>query len=241
MATKHIINILLLATVFAFGCGHPKTDPHTISAHLPDAHASELIPINFSDSNYYDLKFYAHDTLTKDGWQIKYLVKNDSNRYKDLYIEWSKGTSKGLYHYPSALEYRRYFIPEYKGENSRYLFFEHGCATDCGAVLTLQKDTIKAVDYEHVISYSLLAGIVVLVNQTGLQDDTPFEVSAVDIMRGKEHRVKFNGLCMAAAYKEQCVDTVLFSKNKVLVKATLTINDYNRDKELSEERMVKLN
>ncbi|WP_148661175.1 hypothetical protein [Flavisolibacter tropicus] len=229
-----------MASVFTLGCNPPNADQQTTPVPLPDANAGKLIPINFSDSNYYEIQSYAHDTLTKDGWLIKYLVKNDSSRYKDLYIQWSKGNNKGLYHCPSVLEYRRYFIPEYIGENNQLLFFEHGCATDCGAILTLQKDTTKAVDYPHVISYSIPHGVVVFVNQAGQQDGAPFEVSAVDLMKNKEHRLKFNGLCMAAAYKEQCVDTVIIMKNKVVVKATLTVNDYNRDKELPEERMAKL-
>ena len=39
-----------------------------------------------------DVGFNAHDTITADNWKIEYLIKDDTTRYDDVYIKWSKGT-----------------------------------------------------------------------------------------------------------------------------------------------------
>ncbi|WP_316789622.1 hypothetical protein [Pedobacter frigoris] len=50
----------------------------------PYVGTGKLIAINFNDSNYADVSYYAIDTTTQDGWSIKYLIKDDSTRYSDL-------------------------------------------------------------------------------------------------------------------------------------------------------------
>ena len=200
----------------------------------------QLIPVDFNDSNYNELISYAIDTLTEDGWTIKYLVKDDSTRYDDIYIKWTKGNVTGTFKAESALQFRRYFVPKYTGENKSYLFFWHGCATDCDAVLTLNKDSAVSKDYTSIIDYNIPNGQIAYVTDKVYEDDHPFQISIVDLFKNKEHLVQFKNLCMYAAHKESCIDTIIFSKEKVIAKATLTINDQNRDKEIIEEKTVNL-
>lgn len=237
------MNRLILSTIFicylfaSFSC---KDDKHTRKVITQNNYTGQLLAVDFNDSNYNGLNSYAIDTVTQDGWVIKYLVKDDSTKYDDIYIKWSKGTMNGIYKAESVLQFRRYFIPQYKGENENYLFFWHGCATDCQAVLTLSKDSVVSKDYTSVIEYNIRYGQVAYVTDKGAEDDNPFQISIVDLSKNKEHLIQFKNLCMYAAHKESCVDTIIFNKEKVVVKATLTIDNYNRDKEVTEEKIVDL-
>jgi hypothetical protein len=235
---------LILSTFFicyllaSIGC---KDDKRTEKVITQNNQTGQLVSINFNDSNYNELSSYALDTVTKDGWTIKYLVKDDSTEYDDIYIEWSKGNINGIFKAEeSVLQFRRYFIPQYVGENKNYLFFWHGCATDCQAVLTLSKDSAFSKDYTRVINYNIQNGQIGYVTDKGSEDDKPFQISIVDLSKNKEHLVQFKNLCMYAAHKESCIDTIIFAKEKVIVKATLTIDNYNRDKEIIEEKSIDL-
>ena len=200
----------------------------------------QLIPIDFNDSNYVGLGLYAIDTITQKGWSISYLVKDDSSKYNDIYIKWQRGNIKGIYKGEFLLQYRRYFVPEYSGENSKYLFFKHGCATDCRAILTLSKDSATSKDYIRVVDYNVSNGQIAYVTERGSEDFRPFQISIVDLAKSKEHSVQFKSLCMYAAHKESCIDTIIFRKHKVLIKATLTIDDYYKDKDVVEKKVVNL-
>jgi hypothetical protein len=241
-ATK--MNSLILSTFFtcyllaSLGCKDNKHAQKTINQNKQ---TGQLIPVDFNDSNYNDLNFYAIDTVTKDGWAIKYFVKDDSTKYDDIYIEWAKGSSRGIFKAEYYLKFRRYFIPQFTGENDKYLFFWHGCATDCQAVLILGKDSTFSRDYTQVIDYNIPYGQIAYVGKKGTADGKPFQISLVDLAKNKEHLIQFKNLCMYAAHKESCIDTIIFNKEKVVVKATLTIDNYNRDKEVAEEIKVNLN
>lgn len=237
------MNRLFLPALFvgylftSFAC-KDEQDPEKVK--LQNKRTGQLVPVNFNDSNYLDLSSYAVDTVTQDGWVIKYLVKEDSTKYYDIYIQWSKGTVSGIFKAESVLQFRRYFIPQYTGENEKYLFFWHGCATDCQAVLTLRKDTAVSNDYTRVIDYSIPYGQVAYVTDKGAEDNKPFQISVVELLKNKEHVVQFKNLCMYAAHKESCIDTIIFKREQVIVKATLTIDNYYRDKEVTEEMKVSL-
>jgi hypothetical protein len=238
------MNRLILSTFFScyllasLSC---KDNNHAQKDIVQNKQTRQLIPIDFNESNYNDLNFYAIDTVTKDGWTIKYFVKDDSTKYDDIYIKWAKGSLRGIFKAESVLQFRRYFIPQYTGENDKYLFFWHGCATDCQAVLILDKDSAFSRDYTNVIDYNIPYGQIAYVTNKGAEDGKPFQISLADIAKNKEHLIQFKNLCMSAAHKESCIDTIIFNKEKVVVKATLTIDNYNRDKEVVEEIKVNLN
>jgi hypothetical protein len=194
----------------------------TSKLDTPKSETGKLIPINFSDTNYLDLKLYAMDTTTKEGWSIKYFVKDDSTRYKDLYIICSKGHIKAIHRAENVLEFRRYFIPEFEGETKTNIYFTHGCATDCSALLVFDKDsTAQFTDYLEVVKYDMQLGQVLYVTDTTYQNEEEiYELGLSDISRHKIHKLTFHGIC-DNVYKPACVDTVMFSKNQVSVIVSL--------------------
>jgi hypothetical protein len=200
----------------------------------------ELIPINFSDTNYIDLGHYAKDTTTADGWFIQYLVKDDSTRYKDLYIVCSKGDIKAIHRGADVLEFRRYFIPKFEAETKKNIYFTHGCATDCSAILVFDKDAAAQFsDYMQVVKYAVLLGQVLYVTDTSYQNEEKiYELALVDIPRHKTHKITFDGIC-DGTYKPACVDTVIFSKKKVSVTVSLrkTIEDIDQAKQIKTVRL----
>lgn len=195
----------------------------------------KLVPINYSDSNYYGVASYAKDTVTADGWSIKYLVKDDSTRYKNLYIVCSKGNIKAIHQAEEVLEFRRYFIPEFEAETKTNIYFTHGCATDCSAILVFDKDTLAQFsDYMQVVKYNVPLGQVLYVADTSYQNEEKiYELALVDIGRHKTHKITFNGVC-DGVYKPACVDTVIFSKNKISVTVSLrkSIEDIDQAKQI---------
>jgi hypothetical protein len=205
-----------------------------------DSGTGRLTPIDYNDPVYAGVGSYAQDTITKDGWTLRYFVRDDSTRYTDIYIEWSKGNQRGLFYGEDILEMRRYFIPIYTGENATHIFLKHGCATDCAAVLVLGKDsTLSHTDYLQVVDYSIPYGKVVYVSDSSAYD-MRMELFAVDLQSGSKRRLLFDNLCFTASFKEQCVDTVRFSKNAVAIGATLTdVNDEERERKISEVKVAR--
>lgn len=222
--------------LFSIGsCNHSNE-----KSQVQENFSGQLVRIDLNDSNFSDLNLHSADTLTQNGWSIKYLIKNDSTKYNDIYIEWSKGNIKGIYKAESVLQFRRYFIPQYVGENDNYLFLKHGCATDCSGILVLSKDSTFSQDYIRVIDYNIPNGQVVYVTEVGTKDDSPFQVAVVDLPKHLEHLAQFKNLCMYASHKESCIDTIVFKKDLVSIKATLTIDNSFRNKEVSEELKISL-
>jgi hypothetical protein len=183
---------------------------------------------------------YTVDTTTADGWSIKYFVKDDSTKYKDLYIVCSKENVKSIYRADNVLEYRRYFIPEFAAETKTNIYFTHGCSTDCSAILVFDKDTAAQFsDYTEVVKYNVPLGQVLYVTDTSYQNEQKiYELALVDIARHKTHNLTFNGVC-DGVYKPACVDTVIFSKNKVSVTVSLrkSIEDIDQTKQIKTVRL----
>ncbi|WP_316787685.1 hypothetical protein [Pedobacter frigoris] len=204
----------------------------------PYAGTGKLIAINFNDSNYADVSYYAIDTTTQDGWSIKYLIKDDSTRYSDLYIEWSKNKSKGLYHFPDVLTFRRYFIPFFEGENKKHLFFTHACATHCSAVLTLSKEKFpKYREFISIANFNIPNGQIVY---TTYKDyDSQFVAAIADLNKGVERPAVFKNSPLFLEPMEN-IDSISFSSNQVKLFATLIDrNDTTRKKTVKEIQVVK--
>jgi hypothetical protein len=184
-----------------------------------------LIPIDFSDSNYLELRSYAVDRTTDDGWSIKYFVKEDSTRYKDLYIVCSKGSVKAIHRAEDVLKFRRYFVPEFEAETKANIFFSHGCATDCSAMLVFNKvPTARFTDYLSLVKYSIELGQVLYVTDSSYENEGKvYELALVDVSKHKTYKLTFNGVC-DCVYQPACVDSVKFSKNTVSVTASLRKN-----------------
>ena len=228
-------HIFLILTILTVGSCRQTKSKDTSKHDTIKSETGKLIPINFSDTNYIDLGLYAEDTTTADGWSIQYLVKDDSTRYKDLYIVCSKENIKAIHRAENVLEYRRYFIPEFEAETKTNIYFTHGCATDCSAILVFDKDTAaKFSDYMEVVKYNVPLGQVLFVTDTTYKNEEKiYELALVDIKNHKTHKLTFNGIC-DGVYKPSCVDTVIFSKNKVSVTVSLrkSIEDIEQAKQI---------
>src|SRR5688500_7355519 len=153
--------LLIMAILIIAGCSQTTTKETSKLHNKLVSGTGDLIPIDFSDTNYVDVESYAVDTITADGWSIRYLVKDDSTRYKDLYIVCSKGTEKAIHRAEDVLEFRRYFIPEFEAETKTNIYFTHGCATDCSAILVFDKDSaVRFTDYLQIVKYDIKLGQV---------------------------------------------------------------------------------
>jgi hypothetical protein len=89
------------------------------------------------------------------------------------------------------------------------------------------------------VDYNVGENKVVYLTDFDIENEPSFEVAVVDLNSGRERKVRFDNLCMAAALKRSCVDTVVFSKDKVVIKANLIDkDDYYREKEVVEKKIV---
>jgi len=208
--------VLVASFILAVAACKPKANDNTLARIIPKE--GKLIPIDFSDTNYREIKSYAMDTITKSGWAIKYMVKNDTTRYNDLYIQWSKGAKVGLFRFEDVLLMRTYFMPVVAGENDNYIFLTHACATECEALLTLSKENIpKAKDFVEVIKFDIKTNRVVFVNEKSSLDT--IIITTADLIRNKNKSIKFKNLCGLNPVGG-CIDSVRFEKDYVKLMGT---------------------
>ena len=201
--------------------------------------SGKLIQIDSTDSKYTDAKLSCKDTITKNGWKIEYLVKDDKTKYDDLYIKWSKGNLSGIFCSASTLIMRRYFIPEFEAENENYLFLTHGCSTSGAAVLVLPKNTSKkGKDYSFIIDYSIKYEKIGYIPERSFSLNE-LEITIADLKSGAEKSVVFENICTTVP-EESCVDQITFGNKTVEVEATLIDkNDVERVKNILEKHKIK--
>jgi len=216
---KWVLSAFMILLLLFFGCEQSNSIlPKIIKSKNRDS--GKFIPMNFKDTMYYDAAMYARDTITGDGWKINYLVKDDSTRYTDIYIQWEKDNIKRVTNCGNVLEMRRYFIPGFVKDNKDYLFFEHGCATGCMAVLTLPKNVIDAVeDFNFVLDYKVSDNQIVFIDEESFSSDT-LSISATDLKKHITKSTSFKNRC-SMTMGNSCIDTIIFKNNRILVEGTL--------------------
>ena len=181
---------------------------------------NKLISIDFNDPEYKDWSVWIKDTVLKSGWFIKYLVKDDSSKYNDLYIEWSNGILVGSYKLEHILESNGASIPFYEGESSKCIFLTHECGSTCSGLLILQKNSsLSFKEYFYVVDYSIPFGQILYLPKRNFLSDSLLEVSLVDLNREKEYFVEFNFRCQDS-FKYSCIDSIIFgeTKSKIIAK-----------------------
>lgn len=245
---RDFVPVVILMVLFA-GCLDSKKNAvrsnsdavAAVSAHPVKAYVGtgKLIPINFKDSDYVDVAHYAKDTVTNGGWSVKYLVKDDSTRYRDIYIQWQKGDRKGIYTFEEVLEFRRYFIPVYKGESENHLFLTHACATSCEAVLTLSKEKKpESRTFVTVAGFSIPDAQIVFVSDAAY-NEKKFSVSVIDLNKNIEKVVAFKNRQLFNE-PDQNIDSIAFGRSEVKLFATLIDkNDQSRKKTVRETQVVR--
>ena len=222
-------------------CAETQSKKDQISAKQISGTTGKLIPIDFDDSNYVHADLNAMDTITTDGWSIKYLVMDDNTRYNDIYIQWQKGNRKGTFHGRDILRMRSHFIPMLAGENKTHIFLKYACATSCSALLTLSKDSIpKDQEFFFVINYNIKTGQVVYIPESGYNLDT-LKVSVFDLTKRRQKYIEFKNICNST-FEVNCIDSVYFNKDYVKLFATLIDReDSNRTRNITENHTVRLN
>ncbi len=196
-----------------------------------------LISIDFSKREYRDLKMYAKDTVTDDGWKINYLVKNDRTKNNDLYIRWSKGKYSNVFLMQDVLLMRRYFIPILEKDNLDFIYMTHGCATSCIGVLVLSKSpSPTAKDFLEVIEYNTQFNKIVYTPKRSYSLDT-FEIAVSDLKKGIEKSVIFKNKCNLSP-ENGCIDKINFSEKYVDIFAAL--EDTVTGEKVKESNRIKL-
>ena len=242
--------IYALSCVAAFltACQQPSDTTQNTAAQFLDnegaarktAHgnnATALIPVNREDDAYTEGERMPPDTLTASGWSVRYLVRDDKTKYKDLYMECSHGKSKLLIPQSEVLALSWKYIPRYAGENAKHLFFEYYCGADCVAVMTVSKDNQPEYqEYVQVLDYDAVTGQIVY-NITSDDTEDSVRVVAVNVARGKEKKVAFNN--MRRPGPNAGIDSVVFKNGKVLLFAGLIDrNDPEEEDIIKESRSV---
>ena len=232
--------ITFLFLLLAGACKHPakiRESPDTPAVAKTEG---SLGAIDFTDPAYQDLALYAKDTILQDGWVIQYLVRNDSTKHQDIYLRCGKSQASETYFGAGLLEVRRYFIPRLEAETKSFLFFGHGCATDCSALLVFSKDSPHSFqNFENVVGYDPNNAQILQVTDSSYEhEDRSYDLRLVDLLHGKTHRLTYRNICRGV-YKPACVDTVLFGKSRTLVKTTLERSLGNPEK-ISKTRAVDL-
>jgi hypothetical protein len=241
MTQKSLHIILTIAfTILIVACGQKKNQESNISANQVMKGSGKLGEINFSDTNYFDLRIWIKDTITRDGYEIKYLVRDDSTKYNDIYIECRKGNVSGLFHGENLLQYRRYFIPTFIGETDKHIYFSHSCATDCSAILVFSKDALSNFkEFFHVVDFNIEFEQVLFVTDSTYENENKiYDLALVDLNKDKTHKITYNNLC-GAVYKPTCIDTVIFNKSQVTIKTTLR-KSMESEQEITQTRKIKL-
>ena len=232
-------SVLAFLICFVVSCGLPDKKPINPPVKQLTKETGKLIPIDFSDTVYSSLIPNAKDTITSNGWLIQYLVKDDSTRYNDVYLKCQKGNIQGVFLIADMLQLRSYFLPMFETETDSQIYFRHGCATDCAAILVFNKvSKAEFTDYEEIVRSNIPLGQILYVTDTTYQNATDiYELALVDVAKHKTRKLTFHGIC-DGVYKPACVDTVLFSKNKVSVTVSLR-NSFEDDKPTKQTKTVR--
>jgi hypothetical protein len=198
----------------------------------------DLIRPVFDTEDNFEYASLAKDITTPKGWDIKYFVKNDSTKDRDIYISCEKNGVKTLYFYPKVLTFRTYFLPTFSQETEEYIYFEYGCATDCGAVLAFSKKNYSFSSFGRIIETNLKLDLLVLMTDNAYKKETElFEFEVVDLARNNNYLVSFDMICRGV-YKQNCIKEVVFSKNEIIIK--LVLSDKEWTKETEQIRVIKL-
>lgn len=220
--------VIVYVTLTCFGCEEKSKETNS--------HESQLIPLDQNDTNY--SRGLPVDTTFPTGWKIEYLIKDDTTKYHDLFIRWSKEGKSGLYFGENLLNFRTYFIPEYVGENDYNIFMDHGCSTSCAGLLVLNKTSLEHKDFQDIADYDISTNRVVWFKNDKTNISDGFTITITDLLMAKDTSLRFQNMALGPI-KPQFIDTVIFKKNAVSIRCTLyDETDYYRQKQVTETRTI---
>jgi hypothetical protein len=220
---------ILTFLIIILGCSTTKnTNGKILNQYQGNA---QLVPIAANDTSYTNY-FNVKPGVTPNGWQIRYMVKNDTTCYTDAYIQWEKDDLKRVVKCSNVLTYRGAFMPQFLDETKTHIFMDHWCATDCMAVLVLPKNaTDEAIDFEAILAYNFDLGRLVC---TDYSDDNKLIVHATDLNRKKTKSVTFKNPYYSLGNAP--VDTIIFKGNRIIIDCDF----FDKDGEtIKEEHVIK--
>jgi hypothetical protein len=163
-----------------------------------------LVKVDYRDENYNGFRSSMGDRKTKDDWEINYLVRNDSTRYKDVFIGCSKGDLERTFEVNGAFSHPN-FMPKFIGENKDCFFFIYSCSSSCKALLIFNKKEKDFKEYAYIVDYDIKKSLLVYTPQQ--ESWEPLKLKIVDLANQKEMDVFFINRCMSSmSFKKMCID-----------------------------------
>lgn len=208
---------------------------HLSYSQISQAELNSLVSPDLETERYWEYAHRMKDTVTTMGWTIKYLASPmDTNV---VYISCKKGETQTVYKVPHVLRYRTYFVPAFVKETTHCIYFAHGCATDCSAVLAFSKIRKSFMDFRRVVKEDLNLNLIVRFTDWNL-NDKEFELELIDLTHNKNYIIRYENYC-TGIFKYGCVDEIIFSDRKVTIKTTLSAPK-NWEKVIKETRVISL-
>lgn len=205
---------------------------------LTDTGKGVIPKLDNNDKPSQNIQNHNSDFNTKDGWNIQYFTKEDSTKQRDIYIKCSKGNFAGTFIGTDLLTLRPYFIPTFEGESKSYIYFTHNCSTECTAITVFSKNKPNSFkSYLNVVDYSIKFNqILYITNNSYKNENKIYDLALVDLNTGLTHKITYTNICLDA-YKPNCIDTVIFGKNKLTIKTKL-LNANNPEQQNKQTRII---
>ena len=132
------------------------------------------------------------------------------------------------------MQFRSYFTPELVAETKDYLILDHGCATDCRAVLFLPlNNSEKTKDLVDIVKYNRENYTVIKAFENNFNEHEFIE--AVNVKTNKTKRIVFKNSGIAARLIF-LVDSCNITDNEIYIRANL----YDRQKEKDVVEVLRL-
>ena len=225
---------IFMILIFVFGCKHSDSGKKLATPKV-QFHDSMIIPkdiITFTRKSE-DTYWIPADTITKNKSFVTYLKTKDSCCIDNLYINWGKDSVNRIFIAQNVLQFRTYFTPELVAETKDYLILEHGCATDCSAVLFLPlNNSEEPHDILDIIKYSKKNYTVIKALENNSTENEHEFIEAVNVKTNKTKRIIFKNSGLAARLIF-LVDSCNISDNEIYIRANLF--DKQSDNDIVEE------
>jgi hypothetical protein len=225
----------MILFILGFGCRHADSKKKiTSNVEIRD---SLIIPQDIKtfsrDSNTY---WIPQDTVTKNRNFIKYLKTQNLCCRDNIYLNWGNDSVNRIFIVQSVLQLRTYFTPEFVAETNDYLILEHGCATDCRAVLFLPlNNSEKPHDIIDIVKFNKKNYTLV----KGIEDNDDVNehefIEAINVKTNLKKRIIFKHSGLAARWTF-LIDSCNISDKEIYIKANL----HDRQKNKNVVEIVRL-
>lgn len=156
-----------------------------------------------------------NDTVTGDGWNIEYLVKNDSTKNKNLYIQWSKDNVKRLYCGYHLLELEGHFTPDFKTETPDYIFMSYELRGDEGLLILPKNNTMPELNFAYVVGYSVEHGQIIYIPVSSYSLDN-LDIEIYNLKSSTTKSVRFSKPCSITP-ESGCITKVEFKDTQIRI------------------------